>query len=266
MCLGAGARAANETARRNYQYQLQKREQDWMQTLSITNTERIMHDQGIDASNVALGNVYADIQSKFGKQIGEALQEDEANWANFLAEDEGAKLAASGTTGRSAGRVSTLALAEYLKKGSRKAYELTEGKREMDKTGQQAVGQARAQQMQSFANVNIERHPDLAPPRPVMQNVGMAALMDGLQIAASIATIANPGSDRRLKENIKKIGESISGLGIYKFNYIGKAKQYIGAMADEVIKVVPEAAVLRPDGFYSVNYNLIDVTFKEVNP
>ena len=103
-----------------------------MQTLSITNTERIMHDQGIDASNVALGNVYGDIQSKFGKQIGEALQEDEANWAKFLAEDEGAKLAASSTTGRSAGRISTLALGEYLKKGSRKAHELTEGKKELD--------------------------------------------------------------------------------------------------------------------------------------
>jgi hypothetical protein len=71
-------------------------------------------------------------------------------------------------------------------------------------------------------------------------------------------------SDRRLKENIKKIGESISGLGVYKFNYIGKAKQYIGAMADEVIKVVPEAAILGDDGFYRVNYNLIDVDFREV--
>ena len=257
-----------------------------MQTLSITNTERIMHEQGIDASNVALGNVYADIQSKFGKQIGEALQEDEANWATFLTDDAGAKLAASGTTGRSAGRVSTLALAEYLKKGSRKAHELTEGKRELDKMGQQAAGQARAEQMQSFAKNNIIRNPDLAPPKPVMQNVGMAALMEGLSIAGSVLAIGTgigaigqaggisawakdiwagfKWSDSRLKENIKKIGESKSGLGIYKFNYIGQAKQYIGAMADEVIKVVPEAAVLRPDGFYGVNYNLIDVTFKEV--
>ena len=71
-------------------------------------------------------------------------------------------------------------------------------------------------------------------------------------------------SDRRLKENIKKIGESISGLGIYKFNYIGKAKQYIGAIADEVIKVVPEAAVTMDNGYLGVNYDLIDVTFKEV--
>ena len=269
MCLGAQARAANETARRNYQYSLDKREKEWMQTLSVTNTERVMHEQGIDASNIGLSQVYGDIQAKFGDQIGQALQEDEVNWKEFLQNNKAGDMAASGQTGRSAARIGTLELGEYLAKGSRKAYELTEGKREMDAAGQKAAGMARAEQMNSFAKNAIIRNPDLAPPKPVYQNVGAAAFMDALSIASSVAGIgANittwQGSDRRLKENIQKIGESISGLGIYKFNYIGKAKQYIGAMADEVIKVVPEAAVLRPNGFYGVNYNLIDVTFKEV--
>ena len=62
MCLGAQARAANERARRDYEYNLQKREADWMQTLSITNTERIMHKQTIDSINLGLDNVYGDIQ------------------------------------------------------------------------------------------------------------------------------------------------------------------------------------------------------------
>ena len=270
VCLGAGARAANETARRNYEYQLEKRERSWMQTLSATAVERVMHEQTIDASNIGLSQVYGDIQEKFGDQIGQALQEDEANWSKFLSDNRGDKLTASNQTGRSTGRISTLDLGEYLKKGSRKAYELTEGKMELDKQGQKAAGMARAEQMQSFAKNAIVKNPDIAPPQPVYQNVGAAAFMDALSIGSSVASIATPfvlasiGSDRRLKENIQKIGESISGLGIYKFNYIGKAKQYIGAMADEVIKVVPEAALLRPDGLYAVNYNLIDVTFKEV--
>ena len=168
---------------------------------------------------------------------------------------------------------------------------------------------ARAEQMNSFAKNAIVKSPDLAPPTPVYQNVGHAALMDGLKIAATVGSIATGigaigsaggigglfsglksgslasstvlganaakvtgiatgvaarSSDRRLKENIQKIGESISGLGIYKFNYIGKAKQYIGAMADEVMKVVPKAVVTMDNGYLGVNYNLIDVTFKEV--
>jgi len=263
VCLGAQARAANETARRNYEHQLQNREANWMQTLSLTKTERIMHDQTIDASNIGLSQVYGDIQEKFGDQIGKALQEDEVNWKKFLQDNTGSKMAARGQTGRSAARIGTIELGQYLAQGSRKAYELTEGKQEMDKTGRKAAGQARAEQMNSFAKNAIIKSPDIAPPKPVYQNVTMAALMDGLSIASSVASFF-PKSDRRLKENIQKIGESISGLGIYKFNYIGKAKQYIGAMADEVIKVVPKAAVLGPDGFYGVNYNLIDVTFKEV--
>ena len=118
-----------------------------------------------------------------------------------------------------------------------------------------------------FTSVAFEKHPDIAPPQPVLQNESYAAFMDALKIGTQVAQIgtsmAMPWSDRRFKENIQKIGESISGLGIYKFNYIGKAKQYIGAMADEVLKIVPEAAILGNDGFYRVNYDLIDVDFKE---
>jgi len=189
VCLGAQARAANETARRNHQYQLQKREKEWMQTLSVTNTERVMYEQGIQASNLGLSEVYGDIQAKFGDQIGQALQEDETNWKQFLEQSKSADLAASGRTGRSIDRISTADLGEYLAKGSRKAFELTEGKVEMDAQGRKAAGMARAEQMNSFAKNAIIRNPDLAPPQPVMQNVGAAMFMDALSIAGSIGGI-----------------------------------------------------------------------------
>ena len=160
-----------------------------MQTLSITNTERVMHDQTIDASNLGLSQVYGDIQEKFGDQIGQALQEDEVNWKQFLEQSKGAELAASGRTGRSIDRISTLDLAEYLKKGSRKAFELTESRQELTKAGQKAAGMARAEQMQSFAKNAIIKNPDLAPPKPVYQNVGAAAFMDALSIASSVASM-----------------------------------------------------------------------------
>ena len=192
MCLGAQARAANETARRNYEYNLQKREKEWMQTLSVTNTERVMYEQGIQASNLGLAEVYGDIQEKFGDQIGQALQEDETNWKQFLQDNTGGKLAARGQTGRSADRISTLDLADYLRKGSRKAYELTESRQELNKAAAKAAGQARADQMNLFAKNAIIRNPDLAPPQPVMQNVGAAAFMDALSIGSSIATMYMP--------------------------------------------------------------------------
>ena len=191
MCLGAQARAANERARRDYEYKLERREREWMQTLSVTRTERIMHEQGVDASNLGLAEVYGDIESKFGDQIGQALQEDEVNWKKFLQDNKAGNIAASGQTGRSAARIGTIELGEYLAKGSRQAYELIEGKRDMDAQGRKAAGLARAEQMQSFAKNAMIKNPDMAPPAPVYQNVGAAAFMDALSIASSVASIGS---------------------------------------------------------------------------
>ena len=44
--------------------------------------------------------------------------------------------------------------------------------------------------MASFAKNNIVKSPDIAPPPPVLRNVGHAAFMDALSIASSVASIA----------------------------------------------------------------------------
>ena len=266
MCLGADARAANEAARRDYEYKLEKRERNWMQTLSSTRVEHLQYEQGIDASNLGLANVYSDIQAKQYDNINKAMSESQVDWQEFLAKNTGDQLKASGRLGRSSERISAIDLGQYLKKGSDKVHALSKADAQLNKQAAQAAGQARAEQMQMFTNVAFVKNPDMVPPKPVYQNVTLAAFNDALSIATSAATIyAGFTSDRRLKENIIKLGESISGLGIYKFNYIGKAKQYIGTMADEVIKIFPKAAILNNNGFYSVDYSLIDVEFKEVH-
>ena len=89
---------------------------------------------------------------------------------------------------------------------------------------------------------------------------GFAGTGIPLQHTAGMGALA---SDRRLKENIIKIGEAISGLGIYKFNYLNTGKQYIGAMADEVVNIFPEAVEVMSNGFLAVKYDLIDIEFKE---
>tara|TARA_B100001093_G_scaffold98718_2_gene90711 strand:- start:2268 stop:3158 length:891 start_codon:yes stop_codon:yes gene_type:complete len=66
-------------------------------------------------------------------------------------------------------------------------------------------------------------------------------------------------SDRRLKNNIKLIGYSPSGLKIYNFSYIGDNKVYQGVMSDEI----PQYAVIKSDnGYDKVYYDKIDVEFK----
>ena len=70
-------------------------------------------------------------------------------------------------------------------------------------------------------------------------------------------------SDRRLKENIKPLGEE-NGHNVYEFNYVGLDQKYVGVMADEVEKTHPEAVKTMENGFLGVDYGKIGVEFREV--
>jgi len=70
-------------------------------------------------------------------------------------------------------------------------------------------------------------------------------------------------SDRRLKKNIIKIGESNKGLNIYSFEYkhsLDGEGLFQGVMSDEI----PQEAVTSVDGYDRVNYNMLDVEFKQI--
>ena len=71
-------------------------------------------------------------------------------------------------------------------------------------------------------------------------------------------------SDRRLKNNIKLIGKSNSGLNIYSFEYINKKfgnGLFQGVMSDEA---PPNTITKGNDGYDRVNYSLLDVEFKQI--
>ena len=90
-------------------------------------------------------------------------------------------------------------------------------------------------------------------------------LASGIGAVGSIAGAAlGAKSDRRLKENIKLIGKSSSGLNIYSFEYINKLfgeGTWQGVMSDEI----PQRAVERhQDGYDRVDYSKLDVEFKNI--
>lgn len=72
-------------------------------------------------------------------------------------------------------------------------------------------------------------------------------------------------SDKRLKQNIEFIGEK-NGHKLYEFSYIPKVKKsgrYIGVMAQDVEKYMPEA-VTEIEGFKAVNYAMLGLEMREV--
>ncbi|TRD11811.1 tail fiber domain-containing protein [Erythrobacter insulae] len=73
-------------------------------------------------------------------------------------------------------------------------------------------------------------------------------------------------SDRRLKQNVRKIGDHPAGFGLYLFDYrpefseICSGQNVFGVMADEVRKVCPDAVSLHRSGYWMVDYARLDIT------
>lgn len=78
-------------------------------------------------------------------------------------------------------------------------------------------------------------------------------------LLSGAAAVYSMFSDRRLKENIHRIGTAENELPIYVYNYIGDPTPRIGFMADEVKLVRPEAVTTDDSGYDKVDYNLATV-------
>ena len=104
-----------------------------------------------------------------------------------------------------------------------------------------------------------------------MAGFGMQASMANASLAATSQMVSSgiqglttpPGSDRKLKKNINKIGESPSGLNIYSFKFKDTKHGeglFQGVMSDEV----PQKVVGTRDGYDTVDYDMLDVEFKKI--
>lgn len=93
------------------------------------------------------------------------------------------------------------------------------------------------------------------------QDANTAAQARG-QIFNSIGNIASAGlfkfSDARLKTDVVYVGtDQTTGLRWYTYRYIGSAIQQFGVIAQEVMKVRPDAVAMTESGYYAVNYGAL---------
>jgi len=63
-----------------------------------------------------------------------------------------------------------------------------------------------------------------------------------------------PVSDIRLKRDIVLVSRLHNGIGLYRYKYLWSDAVYVGVMAQEVARVVPEAVLTGPDGYLRVDY------------
>ena len=227
--------------------------------------------------NQGLFRSWTKAQSQLNSVKDQVLKANTQGWIKQMSESKYFSALAAGLQGKSIERMGILeagALGRFYASNIDKYYKVREKTKE---------GMAYARLMasgkldQSFASRAFAPTPDVAPAAPAMQSVGSALFGDILGGIGSIVGIASGmqglsaagwfgSSDRRLKTDIKKIGESIDGYNIYRYKYLDQPEEFIGAMADEVFKKQPGAVFIMDNGYMGVDYSKIDVEFREVIP
>ena len=190
-------RAANEQARRDYEYKLAIRKNRWMRELSIYGTKKVQFEKSIDESNIAAQRAYTQSQINYNRIRTQALFDQQTDFKEML-KAEGmieAQAAERGVRGKSVKRsldfnLQTMGLANRQRsralvqnaaslgsKQSMRTRGLTasyyEGRESMENVNRQLKGSLN----RSFGKVALQPIQDMAPPKPVMQNVGLTLMV-----------------------------------------------------------------------------------------
>ena len=192
MCLGAQAKAQNEAAQRQYDYALRKRERNWNQALSIYGAKQVQYDINTAGADMSIAQAYADEQEQKRQVRGDAQLKYEELYRDLLQNSEYSKLIGSGGTGRSAARIGRMEQGKVGREIAEIERSILQNDMKLDRATAETVGKMQGYKQQAFAEVAFQPIPDVAPPKPVMRNVGAAAFMDALSIGSSIASIAMP--------------------------------------------------------------------------
>ena len=204
-------------------------------------------------------------QTRMNRLKDKVWRENQKSTIAAIQKSPYAKLLASGKAGKSIKRFGILEAGALGRQFALRTAALTDAKQDFMRGTMYSREKASAMATSAWAKTSFAPTPDIAAPAPVYQNVGMAFLGDVLgAVGTAAGAYAAFASDSRLKEDVKKIGESIDGHNIYKFKYIDNPKHYIGVMAEEVLAKNPEAVGRMDNGYWGVNYSKIDVEFREV--
>ena len=188
MCLGGAAKAANENARRRYKYENERRERNWMQNISIYNAQKVKFEEDSQNANLAQAFAIKEQQDAMNLAREEAQIKYEELFRKVMSDSVSGQLVASGQTGQSTRRRKTLDYAAHGRNVSKIARSLVLNDRELAKQSAAQVSKYKGMKDQSFAKVAFEPIMDVAPPQPVMRNVGAESFMQALSIGTSIAT------------------------------------------------------------------------------
>ena len=174
-----GASQANKEKRRLYEHKLKMRERAWMAKRSTYQTKKVQYEQEVDFANIAAQRAYSRTQHSLNKARSLAMIQNQEDFKSSLIKEGEieARAAERGVRGKNVARqliqnTQGLGLKQAMRrKGLSESY--YEGKESMLDVNRRLKGTLR----KSFGKVALQPIAVMAPPRPVMQNVGMTFML-----------------------------------------------------------------------------------------
>ena len=193
------ASASNAAARRNYEHQLKIRERKWMQTRTTYATKKVQFEQEVDQSNIAAQRAYSRTQQQLNNARSLAILENQEDFKKMLA-NEGmveASAAERGVRGKSVTKQLVMNNANFGISQAMRSRGLTMAGYQAKQSNENVNIQLKSLLNRSFGKVAIQPVADLAPPPPVMQNVGLTLMLGmGQALGAGIEGMpANSGAN-----------------------------------------------------------------------
>tara|TARA_A100000172_G_scaffold4796_1_gene2848 strand:- start:633 stop:1418 length:786 start_codon:yes stop_codon:yes gene_type:complete len=190
------ASASNARARRNWEHQLKVRERKWMQTRTTYATKKVQFEEEVDLATVAAQRAYTRTQLQLNNAKSLAILENQEDFKKMLV-NEGqieASAAERGVRGKSVARLLAMNTAQFGTTQAMRSRGLAIAGYKAKESMEDVRRQLKSTLNQSFSKVAIEPVQDVAPPPPVMQNVGMTFMLGmGQALAAGIGGMSNTG-------------------------------------------------------------------------
>jgi hypothetical protein len=100
--------------------------------------------------------------------------------------------------------------------------------------------------------------------RPLVAETFTVAVEASIVVAAGASAVVAEAADGdpTSGSSTTSFGYLDNGLGYYRFSYNGSDKLYVGVMAQEVLRVIPQAVARGPDGYLIVHYERLGLKFK----
>ena len=120
--------------------------------------------------------------------------------------------------------------------------------------------QQRQQAMERKERMKLGMGPQFGMPTMLPPKDTAGQFMNSVSFGLNVASGLMAFSDRRLKDDITKVGVSPKGYDIYEWTYRARPNErWRGVIAQEVVKKNPMAVGVLPSGFLGVYYDMLDV-------